>query len=379
MTWATGRPNATGFAGLLHLFPVEGPSYLDVLRYLEPAAVQRLGFGYVHAPDEWVASLPAEAARRLDDPRLFELVVRDGGEALYRVRPAFPELNAAPDPRSFEALRQAVPTATVVYIPSAFDERPGLRVAWALSHTRLLSSINPAALHLLTPWPGEPLGGQAPDLVIMESQVQPWMFPPAGRQPIWWDDEIAVYAPDGAVEPIMPPPPESEPPPVSVQLSDVRAADDRITFTATLDDRAPEAWTGQEWIVVAGDDSPWGIPERFASDRRTVSAAAWFAGQVAPGGGTTSHTYAFDILAPSLAVQDAGGAFSTVAESDRVLGAGTWTLAIRLQHEWQPNHWREAAFIPVLRITVSDAGEVSYAAFGEVRNERELPQSPVSP
>lgn len=365
VTWATGRPNATGFAGLLHLFPVEGPSYLDVLRYLEPAAVRRLGFGYVHAPDEWVAGLPAQAARWLDDPRLFELLVRDGDEALYRVRPAFLELNAAPDPRSFEALRQAVPASTAVYISPEFDERPGLRVAWALSHTQLFSSINPAALHLLTPWPGQPLGGEAPDLVIMSSRVKPWMFPPARRQPIWWNDEIAVYAPDGAVAPIMPPPPESEPPPVSVRLSDVRAADGRVTFTATFDDDAPELWTGQEWIVTAGDASPWGIPQRFEPDGRTV-ATVWFPGQVAPGRGTTSHTYVFDILAPSLSVQDASGALSTVAESERVLGAGTWTLAVRLQHEWQPNYWREAAFIPVMRLQVSVAGEVSYAVFDDV-------------
>ena len=368
VTWATGRPNATGFSELLHLFPVEGPAYLDVLRYLEPAALRRLGFGYVHATEAWAQSLPAQAMKRLNDPALFELLVRDGDEALYRVRPTFLELDAVPNPRSFEALRQAVPAATTVYIPPPFDERPGLRVAWALSHTQLFSTINPAALHLLTPWPGKALGGHAPDLVIVESQVEPWMFPPAGRQPIWWDDEIAVYAPDGAVAPIMParPETESEPAPVSVQVSDLSVADGRIAFTAAFDDHAPEQWTGQEWVVVAGDDSPWAIPPYFEPDRRTVVAAAWFPGQVAPGRGTTTHTYSFDILAPSLAVQDASGAYAAVAGSERVLGAGTWTLAVRLQHEWQPNHWRQAAFIPVMRITVSDAGEVSYAVFDDV-------------
>ena len=68
MTYATGRPNTSGFAGLLHLEPKEGPEYRDVLGYLEPAAVRRLGFEYVHAPDSWVESLPDEAAARLNDP-----------------------------------------------------------------------------------------------------------------------------------------------------------------------------------------------------------------------------------------------------------------------------------------------------------------------
>ena len=52
MTYATGRPNASGFAGLIHLLrQPEAPTYQDVLRYLEPAAVRRIGFEYVHAPD----------------------------------------------------------------------------------------------------------------------------------------------------------------------------------------------------------------------------------------------------------------------------------------------------------------------------------------
>ena len=41
-------------------------------------------------------------------------------------------------------------------------------------------------------------------------------------------------------------------------------------------------------------------------------------------------------------------------------------LGIRLQHEWRPNYWREVAFIPVLRIEVSEAGEVSYEVFDAV-------------
>ena len=46
-----GRPNASGIVGRVHLFPFVGPEYQDVLRYLEPAAVRRLDFQYVHAPE----------------------------------------------------------------------------------------------------------------------------------------------------------------------------------------------------------------------------------------------------------------------------------------------------------------------------------------
>ena len=54
---------------------------------------------------------------------------------------------------------------------------------------------------------------------------------------------------------------------------------------------------------------------------------------------------------------------------DNGRGAGCGLLGIwriRLQHEWQPNHWREAAFIPVMRINVSEAGEVSFEVFDAV-------------
>ena len=112
LTFATGRPNASGFAEHLHLFAMEGPGYRDAINYLEPAALRRLGIAYVHATDAWVAGLPDRAVRWLADPSFFELLIRDGAEALYRVRPEFLRLDAAPAPASFEALRQAVPAST---------------------------------------------------------------------------------------------------------------------------------------------------------------------------------------------------------------------------------------------------------------------------
>ena len=199
MTYATGRPNASGFAGLVHLEPNEGPEYRDAFGYLEPAAIRRLGFEYVHAPDRWVEGLPDEAVSRLNDPRLFELLVRDETESLYRVLPAFPTLDALPARGSYEALRQAVPASTTVFLPAIVESKRLNRAAWALSHARLLGDMNPTRLHLLTPWQAEPLGDHVPDLVIMPLNFAPWMFPAASRQPIWWNDETAVYALDGAV------------------------------------------------------------------------------------------------------------------------------------------------------------------------------------
>ena len=214
--FATGRPNASGFVN--HL--LAGPEYLDAIRHLEPAAIRRLGLDYIYATDAWVAGLPDRATRWLSHPDLFEPLVRDDAETLYRVRPAFLRLDPEPAPTSFEALRQAVPADTMVYLPAPFRTVAGLRVASVLSHTRLIGVLDPFMLHSRTPWPMEPLGGQVPDLVIVLPQVEPWMFPSAGRRPIWWNDEIAVYAPDGAIDPIMPPQPKLEPPPVSVYVSD---------------------------------------------------------------------------------------------------------------------------------------------------------------
>ena len=265
MTFATGRPNAAGFVGLLHYISFNGPDYLDALRYLEPAAIRRLGIHFVHAPDAWVDGLPDQAVQRLNDPRLFELLVRDDAEALYRVRPALLNLTTTPVPASFEALRQSVPASATVYMPSGLQGLGGVRAAWTLNHAQLLGDLNPAVLWSLTPWLSEPLGEQAPDLVILPLSIEPWMFPPAGRQPVWWSTSqgIAVYAPHGAVDPVMPPPPDAAPmpgpPPVSVQVSDVRATDGWLSFTVTIEDLAPERWTGQDWVLTAGDASPWAI------------------------------------------------------------------------------------------------------------------------
>ena len=371
MTFATGRPNASGFAGLVHLFPTQGPEYRDVSHFLEPAAIRRLGFEYVHAPDSWVEGLPDEAVTRLNDPGLFELLVRDGSESLYRVLPAFLSLHAAPASASFQALQRAVPASVTVFLvrPEEFDTRPLIRTAWALSHTRLLGAIDPDRMHLRTPWHTEPLDDHTPDLVIMPLDFVPWMFPPASRQPVWWNDETAVYALDGAVDPIIPPPLRAEPFPFSVRVSDVRVADGRIAFTATFHNRAPDQWSGQDWIVIATQAMPWDIPTQLLADGVTPVDHLWFSGQLGPGSGRTSIAYEFDLRGSRLAVGGEDGGLRPVQSSETVSGSGSYLLAVRLRHEYKPRYWRDAAIIPVLRIVVSQTGEVSYQVHEDAGGE----------
>ena len=374
IAYATGRPNAAGFTGLVHTLAFNGPEYLDVLNYLEPAALRRLGIAYLHATDVWVAGLPDRSARWLADPRFFELLIRDGSEALYRVRPDFLRLDAAPAPASFEALRQAVPASATVYLPAPFQTVDVLRAASALSHARTLGKVDPTFIHLLTPWPAEPLDGRTPDVVIASPKFVPWMFPPAGRQPIWWNDKVAVYAPHGAVAPIMPPPPEPETFPVSVRLSDAHTQDGRLTFTATFDDRAPGQWSGQDWVVAAGDASPWAIPSR--SPCRWAHAREPPRGLPAtsdPGWGPRPARSSSKDQHPGSPCGIAHGVFTAAAAAGNVQGPGSWMLAVRLRHESQPRIWRLVAFIPVLQIEVSEAGEVSYRVYQDPLTVRPVP------
>lgn len=164
VSFVTGRPSNAGFDRLTHLFYHLGPNYRDALDYLEPAAIRRLSIAYVRATDAWVAGLPSRAQAWLGDPRLFELLVQDDGERLFRVRPAFLNLDVSPHPASFEALRQAVPSSATVYLvvpPRAIDT---LRVASTLSHARLVGQVDPRQLHLLSPasWHVDPLVDQPP-------------------------------------------------------------------------------------------------------------------------------------------------------------------------------------------------------------------------
>ncbi len=370
LTVATGRPNASGFTAFPHLLAFTGPAYTDAIRLLDPAAIQHLGFDYVHATDEWLASLPPRALRRLEDPAFFELLIRDGPDALYRVRPAFAQLDA--DPESFEALRRAVASSASVYLSPTMDPENAARAASTLAHAQLYGEVAWSRLHpLRIPVRTAPLGGRTPDLVVASARLAPSAFPlPAQRVPVWGNDEIAVYAPSGAIGPVAP----ARVPTFSVRLSGVRVGDGRITFTATFADRMPERWSGQDWQVIPMDTTaPWAFPQLFHHDGRTREAAQWYYGQVTPGFGLASFVYELDARASRLSLQGADGGFTAVQASERPLEPGVWTLAVRLRYEWSQDLRRDVAVIPVMQIVIADAGDASYTVYEGALSVRPAP------
>ncbi len=350
LTIATGRPNASGFAEFLHTRPYTGTGYLDAVRLLESAALRRLDIDYVHAPDAWVNDLPDRARRWLESPALFEPLLRDGTHSLYRVQPAFAALEVPPAPESFEALRQAVPAGSSVYLSPANGSLNTFRAVAVLPHARLLGSPDRAALHLQADISSAPIGSQTAEFVVTAAQLAPSMFQPAARHPIFWNEEIAVYAPAGAIDPIR----EAPAQPFTVRLEDTQEADGRLAFTATLTDTSAEGWTGQDWLVVPADASPWALPRI----RPTDPAAQWYAGQASPQPGTITHRYEFDPQSVALSLRDEQQESIQLDSSGEKLEPGIWILAVRLRSECQL-----AAFIPVAKVVVNEFGNVSYEVY----------------
>ena len=368
LTAATGRPNASGPVGHLNLLPFEGPEYDDVKRYLEPGAVRRLGYAYVHATDAWIAGLPDSAQRWLSDPVFFEPLIRYGTDTLYRIEPAFLRLDTVYARASFEALRRSVPASNVVYLASGTQQQTGIRRAairlmMALSHTQSLGVLDLSGVYLLTkfPVPTRPLAGERPDLVVLPARgLAPSAFAAEQRVPIWWNDEVAVYAPDGELSPLM----ESPLSEFSVELTEARVEDSRISFAVLFLNHVPGRWVGQDWLVTAGDGSPWALAHEFETDARH-KGRQWYGGQLASGQTTASFRYELDADKGQLSVGTARGTLVRVDSSGEGLGPGTWTLGVRLRHEWH-----EAAFIPVMKIVVAESGDVTYEVYEGELNAR---------
>lgn len=363
----TGRSSHWGFAGLIQLTWRPGPEYQDASHYLEPSSFRRLNLAYVYATDAWLATLSPRARSWLADPRLFSLLARDGDEALYGVRPAFLALQTSPDPASYEALRAVAPR-TVIYVPPQTDwdnKLRLLRVASVTAHSRVVGAGgDPEILHLRTPapWTVTPLGAQVPDLVAVPRPHEAWLFPPAQWRRVWRNsrDGVAVYAPNDSVAAL----PNVVPSPFSVSITDVVAANGRLTFTATMSDRAPDQWTGQDWVVVPTDSSALGIPYLLSDGQPEIEQ--WFAGQAATGRGTTTHLYEFNARESRLAVLGADGAYTTVQASDRTQSPGPWMLALRLTGRGDRGMREIVSIVPVLRFEVSNAGSVSDAQVYDV-------------
>ena len=354
----TGRPNAAGYARFTHFTYAPDPEYLDAVRYLEPASFRRRHFAYVHATDDWIASLPYRAARWLNDPRLFEPLIRDGTDHLYRVRSAFLDLSASPAPESFEALRQAVPPSTKVYVSPSIEYEGSARAASVLSHTQLFGVVRTFRMHLRADFGNEPLGSVRPDLVLTSARLAPTAFAPDARRPVWWNEDFAVYAPAHSIVPIMDPPPRH----FSVRLSGIRRSDGRLAFAAVFTDQATDRWGGQDWLIFEADASPWDLPFRFRSRGAVRDGPRWFKGQLEPVSETSIHEYLYlyelEPRTGTLALWNGSG-YASLAEPQQELGPGEWVLAVRLNKI----DLEESAFIPLLRFVLTDTGEFSYEVY----------------
>ncbi len=358
---ATGRPNASGFTQAMHYIDGPGPEYLDAIGYLDPTAMRRLDIAYVHATDAWIDGLPEQARRWLNDPQLFELLVQDRTDALYRVRSAFLELEAAPAPASYEALRRAVPPTATVYLAPTTEPMHALRLASALAHAQLVGELLPGHLHLRTDFGIEPLGAHRPGFVAAPHWFTPSMFPQPARRAIWRNNRVAIYSVDGATDSIMPIRSEAAPP-ISVHVSDARAADERMSFDLTLTTRAPERWSGQDWLVLPASVS--GLPLIPAIGE--PDATMWFSGQIGPGRTTTRLTYEFDPRGAGLYVKTGHGNFSPAAGSGAPLEPGYWSLVLRLTGRVDRGSFvahEHVAYVPVMQIGISELGEVTFLVY----------------
>lgn len=356
----TGRPSASGFAGHVHLFPFTGPDYEDAIRFLEPAALQRLEYRYVHATENWIAGLPVRAQEWLADPTLFTPVIRDGTHTLYRVESSFLALRAEPTPQSFEALRQVVPNSANVFMSAGIQTISALQVAAALPHAKLAGTLRPSHLYLLTEIPIDPDGDPGADVVVVARDramnASAHAFPP-----IWWNDAAIAYATSPAVTAAIAPPPQPESDFV-VRISNIKRSADQIAFHAEFIDRASARWTGQDWLVIAVDPSPWSLPSRYAADGYALVGERWYAGQLVPSGQPVDYRYVFDGLTQQLAVHDQDGRLDVLQSSGDRLSPGAYVLAVRLRH-----HHLQAATIPVLKITIAEDGLASFATFKDDR------------
>ena len=353
MTAATGRPNASGFVGYMHLLPRTGPEYEDAVRYLEPAAIRRLGVSYIHAPNQWVNDLPDRAQHWLHNPHLFELVIRGEVDVLYRIRPSFLRLDPIPAPQSFEALRQAVPDSSWVYIPAASHPLTAIRMASVLAHGQLLGEVAPSEIYLLTGIQSEPPSGRMPDIGVLPRN-RLFGFTVSGYSPIWWNMESVAYAAESFIAPSVDPPPRAEEN-FFVRLSDIRSTDEYVTFNATFIDHASGQWSGQDWLLIEVEDTPWTLPTNYESDGHTHIGRLWFAGQIAPGGSTAIHAYEFNANSRILKVRLVDGAFADIPSSGPELEEGVYVLAVRLL-----DGYSETAIIPVLSVLVSKNGDLTY-------------------
>ena len=102
------------------------------------------------------------------------------------------------------------------------------------------------------------------------------------------------------------------------------------------------------------DNSPWALPRI----RPTDPAVQWFAGQARPRPGSITHRYEYEPQAVTLTLLDAQPEPIRLDSSGDRLDPGVWILAVRLRSAYQLS-----AFIPVVKVVVSQSGDVSYEVY----------------
>ena len=236
-----------------------------------------------------------------------------------------------------------------------------MRTASTLAHAQLVGEVFPGNLHLRTDFGIEPLGEHIPDVVAVPHWFTPSMFPSEARQPIWWNDGVAVYSPNGAIAPLMPFAP-GDWRSVTARVSDVVEADGRLSFSVALHNWEPDRWTGQDWIVV--ETTEGGLPVYPGFGR--PSAERWFPGEIASGPAAVEANLSFDPRTGGLASGAGDGLLGAVGEHD-TLGPGRWTLVMRLIRAVDRGSYvahEHVGFIPLLQVEDSGGrGEVMVEIF----------------
>ena len=122
--------------------------------------------------------------------------------------PEFIDFRPPATPASFRALGEAVPASSSVYLSQGLGWLARIRLVSGLSQPQVLGTIDPSKIHSLTEIPTAPLGASRPDFVVMPLHRAPAEFLGTARRPVWWNrvDNVAVYAPDGSIPPLMPAP-----------------------------------------------------------------------------------------------------------------------------------------------------------------------------
>ena len=261
-----------------------------------------------------------------------------------------------PTPGAYEALREAVPDQSTVYLSHANGSLNTFRALAVLPQSQLMGLPDEAALHipnlhLQADVRPTPLQDESADFVVTAAQLGPSMFQPGARRPVFWNEEIAVYAPDGAIAPVREPPAR----PFRVRLRDAEATDGRLAFTATLvrylRAKAGPARTGW-WF------RPMPRRGRCRASGQPIQPRSGTPARPPRGPGSVTHRYEFDPQAVSLSLRDEQPDAIHLDSSGKRLEPGVWILAVRLRSEYQL-----AGFIPVAKVVVSESANVSYEVY----------------